>query len=107
MNCTICKYHGGNTLLAKEGSENFRRTAWADHGSSRQHSECLENSFMKKSLEKMRERLRLRSQMKDAILLRLAAFIARENLALDKFKTLCLLIEDIFNTARRDSFPSK
>jgi hypothetical protein len=52
---------------------------------------------MKKTLENMREKIRVKSQIKNSILLRIASFISRENLALDKFKKLCLLIEDVIN----------
>ena len=97
MHCLICRNHGGNTPFAKEGSNNFRRTAIADHGSSKQHAESLENSFMKKTLENMREKIKIKGQLKNGILLRVASFIAREDIALDKYESLCSMIEDIIN----------
>jgi hypothetical protein len=97
MYCIICKLHGGTTAFAKEGSKNFKRTALADHGSSKHHTECLERSFMKQTLEKMKEKLRFKAQLKNMIILKITGFISKNNIAIDKFEILCRLIEDIID----------
>ena len=97
MYCTLCKLYGGSTPFAKEGTDNFKRTAIADHGSCKQHTASIENSCLKKNLERMREKMLLKTQLKQAILIRIVGFISRNDLSLDKYKNFCSFIEDVIN----------
>ena len=94
--CKTCKEKGGRSVYAKEGSKNFKVSAFLDHARSNEHRRL---SWASSSGEKTMERAILHSQRAcdEALmtLFRAAYFIGKQSLPFSKFPSLCDLLKSV------------
>lgn len=93
MFCSLCRSNKKKNVFATSGSTNFRRSALTDHGKSLEHTEAVRASqqsnqaapFFVSAIESADNAI--------LTLLKAAYFIAKEDLAILKFRELLKLLE--------------
>ena len=91
--CKVCREKGGRSVYAKEGSKNFKVSAFLNHGRSNEHRRlCWASSTEEKMMRK--EILTSQRACDEAMetLFRASYFIGKQSLPYAKFPPLCSLL---------------
>jgi hypothetical protein len=110
MICATCKAHklpNTSNVFADAGSDNFRKSALKDHGSSIFHEDCLERQVSGDSLKALVKNIERKALSMAHINMIICYMMAKEDLALVKFENVQNSFGFFLQTVLENSYHQK
>ena len=94
--CRICKDSGGRSVYAREGSKNFKVSAFLDHARSNEHRRLAwANNSGVKTMERVIQNSQRQCDEALQTLFQVAYFVGKQSLSPCKFPALCKLLKSV------------